>query len=166
MFDLTKDFPISDADHAGRKRKRDALKKNSGAGNAIPDEEVPITKLRKFQSEDDQTGKQKWIGVNTVGRGTNEEDDDAEDNSQPLAKLRRSSTQDGQTEELLNGGEVGEVEQRKTKDPWWHTLKYRPILGIVPIGADDGSRAPEVVLVERPSWDLDLPPRFVGTHEQ
>jgi U3 small nucleolar RNA-associated protein 4 len=176
MFDLTKDFPISDADHAGRKRKRDALKKSSGAGDAIPEEEAPITKLRKFQSEEDKAGKQKWIDVNATDRGTNEEDDDAEENAQPLARLRRSSTQDGQqvngtlpngqTEELLNGGEVGEVEQRKSKEPWWHTFKYRPILGIVLIGGENRPHAPEVVLVERPSWDLDLPPRFVGTHEQ
>jgi U3 small nucleolar RNA-associated protein 4 len=36
---------------------------------------------------------------------------------------------------------------------------------MLPIGGSVG-QTPEVVLVERPSWDLDLPARFVGSHEQ
>lgn len=176
MFDLTKDFPISDADHTGKKRKRDALKHNSGAGDAIPQKEAPVTKMRKFQSdESDKAGRHKWVDVNAVGRKIDADDDeDLEDSNQPLATLRRNTKQDG---EQPNGdvedpavavGEVGEVEQQSSKrnEPWWHTFKYRPILGIVPISGDDSFHAPEVVLVERPSWDLDLPPRFVGTHEQ
>ena len=107
--------------------------------------------------------------------------------------------------------------------PHWHTFKYRPIFGIVPVGpaagpfadeedvpddddidvpdegnddaAEDadqedvmdvdidlhaqvhkhgkavtrgqrnGRRRLEVVLVERPLWDLDLPPKFAGERE-
>lgn len=176
MFDLTKDFTISDTDHAGKKRKRDALKNNSGAGDAVPQKEAPITKMRKFQSDNaDKAGRQKWMDVNAVRRKADaEDDDDVENTSQPLTILRRANTQEGveQTngetaEDMANGGgEVGAVEQSKRNEPWWHTFKYRPILGIVPISGDDSFHAPEVVLVERPSWDLDLPPRFVGTHEQ
>ncbi|CAN9254145.1 unnamed protein product [Alternaria alternata] len=175
MFDLTKDFSISDAEHAGKKRKRDALKNNSGAGDAVPQKEAPVTKMRKFQNDAaDNAAKQKWVDVHAVSRKTDaEDDDDMEDTIQPLATLRRANTQDGEqtngeTEEdqVNGGGEVGQVEQSKKNEPWWHTFKYRPILGIVPISADDSFSAPEVVLVERPSWDLDLPPRFVGTHEQ
>ena len=115
------------------------------------------------------------MDVNAIRRKPDaEDDDDVENTSQPLTILRRANTQEGaeQTnggtgEELINGGgEVGAVEQSKRNEPWWHTFKYRPILGIVPISGDDSFHAPEVVLVERPSWDLDLPPRFVGTHEQ
>jgi U3 small nucleolar RNA-associated protein 4 len=175
MFDLTKDFSISDAEHAGKKRKRDALKNNSGAGDAVPQKEAPVTKMRKFQNDAaDNAAKQKWVDVHAVSRKADaEDDDDMEDTTQPLATLRRANTQDGEqtngeTEEdqVNGGGEVGQVEQSKKNEPWWHTFKYRPILGIVPISADDSFSAPEVVLVERPSWDLDLPPRFVGTHEQ
>jgi U3 small nucleolar RNA-associated protein 4 len=177
MFDLTKDFTISNADHAGKKRKRDVMKSNSGAGDAVPLKEAPVTKMRKFQSDDaDKAGRQKWIDVNAVGRKADAEDDedDMEDTTPPLATLRRATTQEGSEQtngetaaDLVNGGgEVGQVESSKQKEPWWHTFKYRPILGIVPISGDDSFHAPEVVLVERPSWDLDLPPRFVGTHEQ
>jgi U3 small nucleolar RNA-associated protein 4 len=164
MFDLTKDFPISDDEHAGKKRKRDALKNNTGAGDAVPTKEAPVNKMRKFQSNEN-TGRHRWVDVNTTGRNpTTDDDDDVEDNgAQALANLRRSTMQDGEqvngeSEELANGGAVGEVEQQKRIEPWWHTFKYRPILGIVPISGDDSFHAPEVVLVERP--------RFVGTHEQ
>ncbi|KAF3480620.1 U3 small nucleolar RNA-associated protein 4 [Arthroderma uncinatum] len=55
---------------------------------------------------------------------------------------------------------------------WWSTFKYREILGIVPLshnsqstvesaelsGAEDARAMPlEVVVVERPIWDVDLP---------
>ncbi|CAO2657324.1 Nn.00g034500.m01.CDS01 [Neocucurbitaria sp. VM-36] len=178
MFDLAKDFPFSDFDKVGasKKRKRDAAKDYSGAGAVIPQREVPITKMRKFQGDqEDQSGKTAWVDVNAATGSTSHDsaDDDIEDSSQPLATLRRTTTQDdkslpnGTSEHSLGEGEVGEVvDQRKINEPWWHTFKYRPILGIVSISGDDSHHAPEVVLVERPSWDLDLPPRFVGTHEQ
>ncbi|KAH7402678.1 quinon protein alcohol dehydrogenase-like superfamily [Pyrenochaeta sp. MPI-SDFR-AT-0127] len=180
MFDFTKDFPISEQDVANlKKRKREAAKNHSGAGAAVPQKEVPVTKMRKFQGDhNDQSGKAKWVDINaTSGSATVDDDDDVEDHNAPLASLRRSTTQDGEQangsgpngvfEDLAPGGEVGEVvDQRKRTESWWHTFKYRPILGIVPISGNDSHHAPEVVLVERPSWDLDLPPRFVGTHEQ
>ena len=77
MFDLTKDFSISDAEHAGKKRKRDALKNNSGAGDAVPQKEAPVTKMRKFQNDAaDNAAKQKWVDVHAVSRKTDAEDDD------------------------------------------------------------------------------------------
>jgi U3 small nucleolar RNA-associated protein 4 len=170
MFDLTKDFPTLDAEHAGKKRKRDAFKNNSGAGDAVPAKEAPVIKLRKFQSNDD-AGRQKWIDINATGRNPADDDDD-EDSAQALSSLRRSNTQDsehvnGESEDPVNGGGVvEEVETQKKSESSWHTFKYRPILGIVPISGDDRFSAPEVVLVERPSWDLGLTERFVGTHEQ
>lgn len=68
---------------------------------------------------------------------------------------------------------------------FWHTYKYRPILGIVPLGGDeqdegfvangDGEAAGvvphgkkealEVALVERPLWDVDMPDRYFGDGE-
>jgi U3 small nucleolar RNA-associated protein 4 len=51
---------------------------------------------------------------------------------------------------------------------WWHTYKYRPIMGCVVIGEasnDNGGSGLEVALVERPIWEADLPPRYYGDQE-
>ena len=64
----------------------------------------------------------------------------------------------------------------KDRPSHWHTFKYRPILGIVPLGdetedeTENGvgegvSGGIEVALVERPLWDLDLPPLYYGNQE-
>ena len=192
MFDLAKDLPASDAEAGGKKRKREAVSKhNSGAGDAVPQKEAPVVKMRKFEGDEGDKARQRWIDVNALSRkpeaGDDDDDDDDDDNNNngdanPLTSLRRANTQDGVNQRQngdedaagalfsTGGGLVADVEQQQQQQsstkPWWHTLKYRPILGIVPISADDGFHAPEVVLVERPSWDLDLPPRFVGSHEQ
>ena len=64
--------------------------------------------------------------------------------------------------------------------PYWHTFKYRPIFGIVALSEEDGKvdedtrqinddaslhDGLEVALVERPMWDVDLPPRYYGDQE-
>lgn len=159
MFDLSRDFPISDQEDAGsmKKRKRDKTA-GAGAGDAIPLKESAVKKMRKFDSRDDiEGGKVPWMDITATGQ-LDIDDDDVEDGNQALANLRRTDTQDQATEIVQSG-------QRKQNESWWNTFKYRPILGILPVGNVEG-QAPEVVLVERPSWDLDLPPRFVGTHEQ
>jgi U3 small nucleolar RNA-associated protein 4 len=171
MFDLTKDFTLSGVDNgaSSKKRKRNGHKNNSGAGDAIPQSDVPVTKMRKFESsKNNEAGKAQWIDVNKAGDVDTDDEEDVEESSQPLTILRRGDTQDEEKTngQVKNGVETGEgMEQQKRSDPWWHTLKYRPILGMLPIGTSVG-QAPEVVLVERPSWDLDLPARFVGQHEQ
>lgn len=69
---------------------------------------------------------------------------------------------------------------------WWHTYKYRDIMGIVPLSSsssvpadddddesdhepvdDDASAAGflEVAVVERPMWDVELPGRYVRDYE-
>jgi U3 small nucleolar RNA-associated protein 4 len=173
MFDLTKDFSISGSNGvvSSKKRKWNGHKDNSGAGDTISYKEKSVTKLRKFDGrQNNESGKVKWTDINAIDqvdqvKGDNE--DDLEDSSQSLATLRRSNTEttlvNGQT--AKEDGTDEAVEKHERSEPWWHTFKYRPILGIMPIGGDEG-QALEVVLVERPLWDLDLPPRFVGAHEQ
>jgi U3 small nucleolar RNA-associated protein 4 len=171
MFDLARDFSISGADNGAfsKKRKRNGYKESSGAGEAIPQSEVPVTKMRKFDSsKNNEAEKAQWTDVNTTGLVNNNDEDDEEDTNQPLAILRRGSTQEGQqvNGHMTNVEEGGEVlDSQTSSEPWWHTFKYRPILGMLAIGGTT-QQSPEVVLVERPSWDLDLPPRFVGSHEQ
>ncbi|KAF1913823.1 WD40-repeat-containing domain protein [Ampelomyces quisqualis] len=163
MFDLAKDFSITETENvSSKKRKRNGRKNNSGAGDRIPERDAPVTKLRKFDgSKSSEAGEAHWTHIVKAGSKNTDDEDEEEDNSQSLAILRRGSTQGQQS----NGEEHADaVEQQKRSEPWWHTFKYRPILGMLPIGVG-ADHAPEVILVERPSWDLDLPPRFVGSHE-
>jgi U3 small nucleolar RNA-associated protein 4 len=171
MFDLTKDFSMSEGDigASSKKRKRNGHKSNSGAGDAIPQSDAPVTKMRKFDSNKSiEAEKAQWTKLDAPAAVNTDDEDDAEENSQPLAILRRGNTQDGEQTNghVLNGDGDGEaVDQQKRREPWWHTFKYRPILGMLPMG-DSTAQSLEVVLVERPPWDLDLPPRFVGSHEK
>lgn len=177
MFDLSKDFPIPDVSNktngaeeqslaVSKKRKRELLnhtprKGKSGAGDAVPESEAPVTKLRKFDGgKSDESSRSAWIDFASA-RQAAESDEDMEVKLQALASLRRSAGHDGVSveEKEAGSGEDG----RRNHESWWHSFKYRPILGIVPVGGEDEPL--EVVLVERPSWDLDLPPRFVGSHE-
>ncbi|KAH6620037.1 small nucleolar ribonucleoprotein-like protein complex subunit [Boeremia exigua] len=165
MFDLSKDFHMSD--EGSKKRKRDTAtdtprKSTSGAGDIVPSKESTITKMRKYSGAPGKdAGKANWVDVHAPRSNALEDDDEGE--SHPLAALRRTATQDEMTNgDVPTGGEVAEVEQKAS---WWHTFKYRPILGMAAVSSEQGQPL-EVVLVERPSWDLDLPPRFVGPHEK
>ncbi|BCR94378.1 small subunit rRNA maturation protein UTP4 [Aspergillus luchuensis] len=90
----------------------------------------------------------------------------------------------GKQDKLLLGGDVESPSAQKQLVPasadaksnqqqqpsrrWWHTYKYRDLLGIVPLGSDaddvegdSDSHFLEVAVVERPMWDVDLPGRYV-----
>jgi len=160
MFDLSKDFPLTDQGLASsKKRKRDLMhqtprsKVNSGAGDAIPPSEAPVTKLRKFNSG--KTSGSTWLHTGAVTQEA-ESEEDVDD----MAGLRRG---EGDASAHNDSAPEDKDEKKSNQETWWHSFKYRPILGMVPVANE--SETLEVVLVERPSWDLDLPPRFVGSHE-
>jgi U3 small nucleolar RNA-associated protein 4 len=195
MFDLGHDLPLpgsvdvstlaSSIDDKGmtvsKKRKRVPIKElsrksNSGAGGAAPNSETIVTKLRKFNNgPSDGSTTSTWIDFNRAHGGA-DSDEEMEDKEQALTTIRRHAGGDGvsaSSQTLVNGDSLSEekngeeleevVDKERSAEPWWHTFKYRPILGMVSVG---GKGQPhEVVLVERPSWDLDLGPRFVSSHE-
>ncbi|GAM88422.1 hypothetical protein ANO11243_064550 [Dothideomycetidae sp. 11243] len=76
--------------------------------------------------------------------------DDAAAAAGPLRKLDTSDESDGETKHAV-------LPRRR----WWCTYKYRPILGVVPLGGNGAGdeeqehRPVEVVLIERPLWDLE-----------
>jgi U3 small nucleolar RNA-associated protein 4 len=192
MFDLSRDLALSrpietseltngDEDGASisKKRKRQSIaettgKGSSGAGGLVTQKDVPVTKMRKFDSG--KTGKSSsssWLDLNNARR-TEESEEEIEDAPDALATLRRSATETNgsSADDLVVNGDVVEGENdtisgeegKRRPEPWWHTFKYRPILGMVPISVE--GQPLEVVLVERPVWDLDLPPRFVSSHDK
>lgn len=81
-----------------------------------------------------------------------EEDDDDDVAAGPLRRTAANDDDDDDDDEAM----ASSKDQRRN---WWCTYRYRPILAMVPIaerakqdGDDDNLQ--EVVLVERPLWDL------------
>jgi U3 small nucleolar RNA-associated protein 4 len=180
MFDLSKDLPIPESiempdamtgeeleTKASKKRKRESARRGAnGAGDAVPEKDAPVTKMRRFDSaEDDESKMPAEIGLHDAQ--TDEFDYEIEGDQGALVSLRRSNEEadatDGASDDAAQDTDGALEQQRHSQEPWWHTFQYRPILGMVPIGKE--GQPLEVVLVERPSWELDLPPRFVGAHE-
>lgn len=62
----------------------------------------------------------------------------------------------------------GESDGKEPSPIFWHSHKFRDILGVVPLGSQGGISAKEAVelaVVERPMWDLNLGDRWDKEHE-
>ena len=178
-----------------RQEQGELIKHSSGAGSRMPDEDITLgvgSKVRKTIGAEESGGQ--WISLETREARTGDQDDEnyssdeASKGMSGLTRLRRASASDFRDSNHDGGDDVmaGEassngditVERTRQEGPcYWHTYKYRPILGIVPLGQEDGGVTTnggnvyasepvvEVALVERPMWDMDLPPRYHGDQE-
>ena len=191
MLDLSQDLPDPQlgADERkgqkhGVKRKRDA-RNESGAGGKMDNKEALAPQQVKTLAHS-SAGALEWMDVEmadgddakSVGASSGlEDDDDYEDEDEEEGELQRlrhqqGSNGDAESKELVPA-KAGRVK-------WWHTRQYRPILGIVPLeggglqkqleganGVNGGVSIPplEVALVERPSWQVDMPPRYFAGGE-
>lgn len=166
-------------------------RRDTGAGSKISETELGVgigRKIRKLNGADVNGGE--WISLDREQESASDEEGSyvlADEHNSALVKIRRGT---GDVAQLLNGP-ADETDASETDDtrlakrgdderpPYWHTYKYRPILGIVPLGTetddDDaavdeeaGDNSPsglEVALVERPLWEVDLPPQYHGNQE-
>lgn len=168
MFDLSRDFPAQADMKAQSSRKRKAAvlenhKGTTGAGSRIADNELTSGMSRKMQriaQETEQSAEVAEFDLRKNGQQDADEEndeDEQDDKDTVLERLRRG------TDVVVNGN--GEESSASSAPHWWHTYKYRPIMGVVPIANEDASAGIEVVLVERPDWELDLPPRYYGDQE-
>ena len=195
---------------SSRKRKRKHMQEENqslmqgttGAGSKVPERELKTgigSKMHK--SVGLEQGEGQWISLQTPRTEASVEDDDRNDDDgvddatgtlSALVRLRRTGSDRvhlrgdvgegdrNSDEQRTSNGDVAADRTEGKRLPYWHTFKYRPMLGIVALGdpcsAEDDSltssedvREPrsgiEVALVERPSWDLDLPPRYHGDQE-
>lgn len=178
------------------KRKREDHEENAltqrsrhdtGAGSKVCNSEQNLgigRKVRKIEGAEAQ-GAQLRRFDREQSPTSDEDDRYVLVNESALVHLRRSGGEEdgGSDDEQLANGEASAHDDtwvarraRKERLPYWHTFKYRPILGIVPLesesddeGDDDtgagASRGIEVALVERPLWDVDLPPQYYGNQE-
>lgn len=149
MFDLSRDLPDpaeeanDDSKTPNKKRKR---RGKEPAGSQIPHGKLGTGISRKMQKVIHEDVREKFI----VFKKEEDPEDDDEEGSTLLERLRRDHS-DG--------------EEKDKKDHFWHTSKYRPILGMVVMGYGDGEAGLEVAVVERPLWEADLPPRYYGDQE-
>lgn len=210
MFDLSLDFPADmdrrnqtadgqllpsglSATSLKRKRRLDdgnsegVEKRNTGAGDKIPESKLYVGIGRKFRKTDGaETDKGQWISAD-VGTfrssggddydAADEDDSDDEDaaNESALLNLRRGPAE---ADRITNGAKndasgIIQLESRGSDScrPYWGTYRYRDILGIVPLGdcsesGDDLRGSIEVAVVERPLHEVDLPPRYHGDQDR
>lgn len=164
-------------------------KSNTGAGDQIPDSKLSSglgRMVRKIEGSD--TTRSQWLDLGQKRASTSEDDEQGEITSTALVELQRGGDEEAAGEEtaVLKGkhdsnGDLGHATQRVTPQPQcWSTFKYRPILGIVPLGGglllDDHAKHDrsenldydeelEVALIERPLEEVELPARFYGDQE-
>lgn len=153
-----------DGDVSSKKRRKET---DTGAGGKIRAHELGTGIGRSVRRTVGPDGKDAKIISLDHDSGTDAsdiEEDEAQaegSSSSALVHLRRGEP------------EVG-VEDVRNPPPYWGTYKYRPILGIVPIGSrsgtdggeeEEGNRGVEVALVERPMFEVDLPGRYHGDQE-
>jgi U3 small nucleolar RNA-associated protein 4 len=172
MLDLSTDFddtvtskaqtqPSLDSQVFGKKRKRG---NNSGAGDKTARGALATGRVHPTDGNSDEVRLDSRKMHNGSSTQNGDEHDSIDD--QDMLRLRQSQK-----------GEEAEVHDAARQN-FWFTYKYRPILGLVPLepqrssvsngglGQNDGKPRPiEVVLVERPQWEVDLPPRYLGKNE-
>ena len=187
----------STADERGTKRKRSAheleypdkqssRKTGSGAGDRIPLSEGDTGLDYAYSRVDGTESDLHQPIVLTDLRAEDSGSDDAS-SDRKLALTRRNRNKHHQAHDgKLDDEDSDSVESDvdATRRPhsthhrrlYWHTFKYRPILGILPLQqggqevedeVGDGRRMQslEVALIERPLLDLELPPRYHGDQE-
>ena len=158
----------------------------SGAGSKIPESRLSVSlgrKMRRIDGED--VGR---ATVTNLDRSSDRhpETEEASAEAWELVKSRRGlvdtvrSHEDEGTdmheEEAVALADEVTVGAPKSGTAFWSTLRYRSVLGIAQIGGDGGhtSSTPmvspesdqllplQVAIVERPLWDVELPPLFGG----
>ena len=173
---------------------REPGKQDAGAGSKISDKELGVGTGRKFRRTDGpEPDSSHWVSLDREYIPGSEDDDDDYVSGSALLDLRRETVEPGRLSNGFakhtvcrhgrantNGDTRLISSNTNTGIPYWSTYKYRPILGIVPLEGDlrdededggvdraddESTQGLEVALIERPVWDLDLPPRYYGDQE-
>ncbi|KAG8674308.1 U3 small nucleolar RNA-associated protein [Fusarium poae] len=145
MLDLAQDLPKSlESDSNDKSLKRKRTGPSTGAGGRMEQGAIAPSLVRKHTA-----GQWEDVDMEDAPQENDISDDEAEQPDGELAQLRNRREVGKDTEAAETGGE------RKS---WWMTYKYRPIFGVVPISTAD--QPLEVALVERPTWDVDMPESY------
>ena len=148
----------------GKKRKR-----GTGAGDEMRKEQKYSTNVVVKQSNEDSDLDMGLLSPpQSVGDEDEENDEmDLDDGDDNLVARRRKVK--GKPGEDNDGGQDEAVSQRASGPASWHTFQYRGVYGACALSTDatvqeayQEESAPEVVIVERPMYDVELMPRFAG----
>jgi U3 small nucleolar RNA-associated protein 4 len=130
---------------------------------AHSNDDAPPSKKRKRDSSGGYTKKERGGLVLDPDCEPQEDDSDFDDGDSEESDIDDFA-------DAIRGGREMTESGRKGKAKWYLTHRYRPVLGIVPVqdAKPDAEgtvlEVPEVVLVERPIWCLDLPGRYENEH--
>lgn len=170
MIDLSRDLPNENGQgqgphrpKQGTKRKRD--NNSSGAGSRMETGSLDSLKVQRAVPADN--GCSEWVDV---------EMDDADEARQDAQEYDEDDESDGSELQAMRAARVADGDEAKEKTGgagWWHSFKYRPILGAVPLESSAAASTPgasrqrhlEMALVERPLWDV-LPSKYVADDER
>ena len=183
-------IPLSQADIYFDAKVRKIVGHDGSQGEWISLEKERPRDNTDGEEDDDETytaGNDASLARFRRGGGNNigEEDEDA--NTTPRKNTKHAvvngfvgdNMPDTPSSASKQVGNRGALTQTQHSQPprWWHTYKYRDIMGIVPLspsssldeefvvenGGDEGSGGSnlEVAVIERPMWDVELPGRYV-----
>jgi U3 small nucleolar RNA-associated protein 4 len=150
MFDLSQDLPqpAPGTGQVGLKRKRTG--KNTGAGGKMALGNLAPQRVTKHLGN-----KEVDVDMDDV-----QPDDESNSDDDMGGTAGEELTQrNGGHASSSAGMDLAETTTGTQRSAWWMTLKYRPILGVVPL--DEG----EIALVERPIWDMEMPERYFAGEE-
>lgn len=163
MLDLSQDFAeAKEEPHLEhtiipetKKRKRED---ESGAGGKKPRSELEglEPQVEKFVDGRRVGAVERETKKPLILNGVANEEDSEEEDSE-YDGLDAVFDRDENKPQRRRNGKVG-------RPASWCSFGYRSILGMVDIGSTDGCL--ETVIVERPVFDLDLPPRLVGPNDR
>ncbi|KAF8468954.1 quinon protein alcohol dehydrogenase-like superfamily [Kalaharituber pfeilii] len=201
MFDLRQDLPDRALENSNKVALSSTNKRKRGK-NASTDEKagsVPyhINAGRYIAPKDGKQPKPTDNDGDIIMHDDNaldvlDDDDNARWGNFRRASLNTLPNLDGSTSadplttpstDLAHGDKtrLQQSNNNRTTKPYWYITKYRPIMGLLPIGlwssgndnsVDEDNRRhtenqiKELVVVERPPWDIELPPRFFGRKER
>ena len=177
MFDLQQDLPNPDPAvpvatecNPHNKRKRGAIVTGK-IKESIPT--APASALERvdrdgdFAMLDDTNAKSSDDDGDDFQHGNEGDDDNVVDSRWGTFSRTKSA----------DASPVVRHSASKARSNWCH-YKYRPIMALLPIGEwgplppnkggeeQAGNLVKEMVVVERPAWDIELPPAFFGRREK
>ncbi|KAF3762234.1 hypothetical protein M406DRAFT_46751 [Cryphonectria parasitica EP155] len=173
MLDISLDFGEDGDESAKQKRSRKRKRgTDTGAGSKMESSQALAPQhVRVALAENGKSGE--WVDVemgdadadsSQVSKGDlegnhDDDDDSEEEEEEEGGELQRLRDREQSQQKEVGGSGAAEDDGVAKRRNWWHTYKYRPILGIA---ATAGAHPPlEIALMERPKWDLDAPARYV-----